>query len=261
MSTHKSSKTMGTPATKITDWTKVPDKELVTDIDDTDLVGDVKVQEKCRRLCAACDKEIWRAEKVRREAEEQEQKHQVEEVEKHWKEEVRCQKEAEAEQDQEAEKARQAAAAEARKWQRADSEAQASRSWVNMSAVSTHMDVANGHLERIASMAQSNGWKMQCHYLLMEGLVGQQQLLLSKLVEITGAMESGGAKGTTEGAEELKELQGEGSGGQEETEGVPGGVLEGELEDALGNELEDDTGVEDGAGEEGQQSKGKEKAL
>ncbi|KAG6329302.1 hypothetical protein ID866_9787 [Astraeus odoratus] len=23
------------------------------------------------------------------------------------------------------------------------------------------MDVANGHLERIASMSQSNGWKMQ----------------------------------------------------------------------------------------------------
>ncbi|KAG6326258.1 hypothetical protein ID866_12830, partial [Astraeus odoratus] len=37
--------------------------------------------------------------------------------------------------------------------------------------VSTHMDVANGHLERIASMAQSNGQKMQWHFLLMEGLV------------------------------------------------------------------------------------------
>ncbi|KAG6326482.1 hypothetical protein ID866_12606, partial [Astraeus odoratus] len=33
------------------------------------------------------------------------------------------------------------------------------------------MDVANGHLERIASMAQSNGQKMQWHFLLMEGLV------------------------------------------------------------------------------------------
>ncbi|KAG6326479.1 hypothetical protein ID866_12611, partial [Astraeus odoratus] len=43
------------------------------------------------------------------------------------------------------------------------------------------MDMANSHLERIASTAQSNGQKMQCHYMLMEGLVGQQQLLLSKL--------------------------------------------------------------------------------
>ncbi|KAG6326059.1 hypothetical protein ID866_13030 [Astraeus odoratus] len=130
-------------------------------------------------------------------------------------------------------------------------------------AVSTHMDVANGHLERIASMAQSNGWKMQHHYMLMEGLVGQQQLLLSKLVKIAGAMESGGAKGTTKGAEEPQELQGEGSGGQEEAEGVPGGVLEGELEDLLGNELEDGTGAEDGTEEEAQKDKGKgkEKAL
>ncbi|KAG6325724.1 hypothetical protein ID866_13366 [Astraeus odoratus] len=132
-------------------------------------------------------------------------------------------------------------------------------------AVSSRMDVANSHLEKTASAAQSNGHKMQCHYMLMEGLVGQQQLLLSKLVEIMGAVESGGAKGTTEGAEEPQELRGEGSGGQEETEGVPGGVPEGEPEDALGNEPEDGAGVEDGTGEEGQQSqakgKCKEKAL
>ncbi|KAG6327822.1 hypothetical protein ID866_11267 [Astraeus odoratus] len=73
-------------------------------------------------------------------------------------------------------------------------------------AVSSCMDVANGHLEQIASVAQSNSCKMQQHYMLMEGLVGQQQLLLSRLVKIAGAMESGGAKGTTEGAEEPQEL-------------------------------------------------------
>ncbi|KAG6330910.1 hypothetical protein ID866_8177 [Astraeus odoratus] len=33
------------------------------------------------------------------------------------------------------------------------------------------MDVANGHLERIASTAQSNRRKIQWHHL-MEGLVG-----------------------------------------------------------------------------------------
>ncbi|KAG6326959.1 hypothetical protein ID866_12130 [Astraeus odoratus] len=30
------------------------------------------------------------------------------------------------------------------------------------------MDVVNGHLERIASAAHSNGCKMQHHYMLME---------------------------------------------------------------------------------------------
>ncbi|KAG6331531.1 hypothetical protein ID866_7558 [Astraeus odoratus] len=34
------------------------------------------------------------------------------------------------------------------------------------------MDVANGHLDRIASTVQSNGHKMQWHYIFMEGLVG-----------------------------------------------------------------------------------------
>ncbi|KAG6326566.1 hypothetical protein ID866_12523 [Astraeus odoratus] len=244
MSMCKSSMITGAPAKKIVNWTKVPDEELATDIDNTDSVGDVKVEE---------------AEKCRKE------------------EEKRCQREAEAEQKREAEKRRQGAstAAEARKQQQADSEAQGAgesleeitdQRWGELiQAVSSCMDVANGHLEKTASMAQSNSHKMQCHYMLMEGLVGQQQLLLSKLVEIVGAVESGGAKGTIEGAEELQEPQGEGSGGQEETEGVPGGVPEGEPEDAPGNEPEDGAGAEDGTGEEGQQSqakgKGKEKAL
>ncbi|KAG6327349.1 hypothetical protein ID866_11739 [Astraeus odoratus] len=107
------------------------------------------------------------------------------------------------------------------------------------------MDVANGHLEWIASVAQSNGCKVQWHHLLMKGLVGQQQ--------------------DPEELKEPQEMQGEGSGGQEETKGVPGGAPGDEPENALGNELENGTGVEDGAGEEGQQSqakgKGKEKAL
>ncbi|KAG6327445.1 hypothetical protein ID866_11643 [Astraeus odoratus] len=103
------------------------------------------------------------------------------------------------------------------------------------------MDIANGHLEWIASTAQSNGCKMQQHHPLMEGLVGQQQEL-----------------------KELQEMQGEGSGGQEETEGVPGGALEGEPEDVLGNEPGNGTGVEDGTEEEAQRKvkgKGKDKAL
>ncbi|KAG6326966.1 hypothetical protein ID866_12123, partial [Astraeus odoratus] len=256
MSMHKSSMTTGALAVKIMDWTKVPDEELVTDIDDMDL---------------------------------------AEEAEKHQKEEEeRQQKEAEAEQKWKDEERKQAAAAEARKWQQADSEAQAkercewpevemmasragmlpqggehkkqakkaandndNNKWGELiQAVSTHMDMANSHLERIASAAQSNGRKMQRHYMLMEGLVGQQQVLLSKLVEITSAAGSGGSKEVVEDQEELKELQGEESGGQEgDTEGVPGGAPEGEPEDALGNELEDGAGAEDGAGEEAQRDK------
>ncbi|KAG6327138.1 hypothetical protein ID866_11950, partial [Astraeus odoratus] len=105
-------------------WTKVLDEELVTDLDNTDSVGDVKAQEKHRRLCTARDAEIWRAEEVRQEAE---WKRQAEEAERRQKEEeARHQREAEAEKKQEAEKRKQAAAAEARKWQHADSEAQAS---------------------------------------------------------------------------------------------------------------------------------------
>ncbi|KAG6327100.1 hypothetical protein ID866_11989 [Astraeus odoratus] len=342
MSTPKSSTITGALATKTVNWTEVPDEELATNIDDMDSVGNAKAREKRRRLCAARDAEIWRAEEARQEAE---WKHQAEEVERRRKEEeARHQREAEAEKKHEAKKRKQATAAEARKRQWVDSEAQASGSWANTSvscakakercewleiglmasraamsprggeckkqakkvanededkddeiiilsgwktkwqgggktleeitdrwwgkliqAVSTCMDVANGHLEQIASTVQSNGCKVQQHHLLMEGLVGQQQVLLSKLVEMAGATGSGGAKGTTEGQEGLKELRGEGSGGQEETEGVPGGVLEGEPEDALGNEPEDGAGLEDGTETEGQQSKtkgkGKEKAL
>ncbi|KAG6326975.1 hypothetical protein ID866_12114 [Astraeus odoratus] len=360
MSTCKSSTVTGAPAEKSIDWMKVPDEELVTDIDDTDSVGDAKAWEKRRRLCAARDAEIRRAEEVRREAE---RKRQAEEAEKCWKEEEeRRQREAEAEQKWEAEKAKRAAAAEARKRQRADSEAQASGSRTNTSvcircarlrlscvipagvkkrsacgscakakercewpevemtasragasprggerkkrakkaaddddddeivvlsgqktkrqgggktleeisdrrwgeliqAVSTRMDVASGHLEKLASVAQSNGRKMQWHYMLMEGLVGQQQVLLSKLVEIANAAGSGGAR---EVVEDTEETQGEGSGGQDgDTEGASGGAPEGEPEDLPGNEPEDGAGAEDGAGEEAQKDrgKGKEKAL
>ncbi|KAG6327102.1 hypothetical protein ID866_11987 [Astraeus odoratus] len=56
------------------------------------------------------------------------------------------------------------------------------------------MDVANGHLEKIAGASQSNGQKTQHHYMLMEGLVGQQQMLLSRLVKIVSATGSGGAR-------------------------------------------------------------------
>ncbi|KAG6328117.1 hypothetical protein ID866_10971 [Astraeus odoratus] len=257
MSMHKSSMIMGTLAVKITDWTKVPDDELVTDINNMDLVGNVKAWEKHRRLCVVHDAEIWRAEEAVKSG-------------LLWTN-------------------SEAAAAEARKQQWVDSEAQVSKSWASMStcirctrlgltciiptrvkkhlacrsctkakeqcgeckkwvkkaanddndnnkivilsgwktkwqgggktlkeisdqrwgeliqAVSTCMDMANGHLERIASMAQSNGQKMQCHYMLMEGLVGQQQMLLSKLVEMASATGSGGAKEVAEGQEELQE--------------------------------------------------------
>ncbi|KAG6326104.1 hypothetical protein ID866_12985 [Astraeus odoratus] len=107
---------------------------------------------------------------------------------------------------------------------------------------------------------------MQCHYMLMEGLVGQQQVLLSKLVEITSTAGSEGSKEVIEDQEEPKEPQGEELGGQEgETEGVPGGVPEEEPEYTPGKELENGTGAEDGTETDGQQSKakckGKEKVL
>ncbi|KAG6329233.1 hypothetical protein ID866_9856, partial [Astraeus odoratus] len=133
------------------------------------------------------------------------------------------------------------------------------RQWGELiQVVSTCMDVANGHLEQIASTAQSNSCKVQWDHLLMEGLVGQQQVLLSKLVEVAGAAGSGGAREVVEDPEEPKgphRMQGEGSGGQEETEGVSGGVPEDEPEDVLGNELENGTGVEDGTEEEPQKDK------
>ncbi|KAG6327455.1 hypothetical protein ID866_11632 [Astraeus odoratus] len=107
---------------------------------------------------------------------------------------------------------------------------------------------------------------MQCHYMLMEGLVGQQQVLLSKLVEIASTAGSGGSKKVIEDPEVLQEVQGGESGGQEdETEGVPGEGLGGALEDVLGEEPENSAGAEDGTGEEGQENKakdkGKQKAL
>ncbi|KAG6328414.1 hypothetical protein ID866_10675 [Astraeus odoratus] len=120
------------------------------------------------------------------------------------------------------------------------------------------MDVANGHLERIASMSQSNSQKMQQHCLLMEGLVGQQQLLVSKLVEMVSATGSGRAKEVIREPEEPHEPQGEGSGGQEGTEDVPGKGLGNVPE----NELENGAGVEDGTEEDGQKKdKGKQKAI
>ncbi|KAG6327136.1 hypothetical protein ID866_11953 [Astraeus odoratus] len=289
----KSSTVTGALAEKSTDWTKVPDEELVTNLDDMDL---------------------------------------AEEVERHWKEEEeRWQQEAEAEQKWEAKKANcccsgQKAAAgqfrgsgkqkpgecilgvkkrlacrwctKAKEWcewlevemlvSRAGTSPQGRehRKWVKKVADNNDDDeivilsgqktkwqggsetleeITNSHLEKIVSMAQSNRQKMQCHYMLMEGLVGQQQVLLSKLVEIASAAGSGGSKEVIEDQEELKEAQREESEGQEgDTEGVPGEVPEGELEDVLGNELEDGAGVEDGAGEEAQKKdkgKGKEKAL
>ncbi|KAG6327711.1 hypothetical protein ID866_11378 [Astraeus odoratus] len=280
MSMRKSSMTTGAPAEKSIDWMKVPDEELTTDIDNMDLVEEA---EKCQK-----------------------------------EEEARHQREAEAEQKQKDEERKQATAAEARKWQHADSEAQASGSWMNastcircaklwlscvipvgikkrsacgscmkakerckwpeveMTASRVGTSPRGGehkkwvkkvadededdkivilsswktkcHLEQIASTAQSSGHKMQWHYLLMEGLVGQQQVLLSKLVKVAGAAGLGRAKEVIRQSEELQEL-----------------VPEDELEDALGNEPENGAGVEDGTETEGQQSKtkgkGKEKAL
>ncbi|KAG6329668.1 hypothetical protein ID866_9419 [Astraeus odoratus] len=89
-------------------------------------------------------------------------------------------------------------------------------------------------------------------------------MLISKLVKILGAAGSERGKEVVRGSEELQEMQGEGLGGQEETEGIPGGVPEDEPEDVLANELEDGTGAEDGIKEEAQKKdkgKGKEKTL
>ncbi|KAG6327486.1 hypothetical protein ID866_11602 [Astraeus odoratus] len=209
---------MGTPAVKITDWTKVPDEELVTNLDDTDLVK-------------------W--------------KHQVEEVEKCQKEEeVRQQKEAEEKWKQEAKERKQVAAAEAKKWQWADSEMCEAgffmhhtnwgqeafgmaamlpqggerKKWVKKVANDDDDDEivilsdqktkqqGGGKMlkeisdnERLVSVAQSNGCKMQWHHLLMEGLVGQQQLLVSKLVEMASTAGSGRAKEVIKDPEEPQE--------------------------------------------------------
>ncbi|KAG6329057.1 hypothetical protein ID866_10032 [Astraeus odoratus] len=68
------------------------------------------------------------------------------------------------------------------------------------------MDVANGHLERIVSAVWSNSCKMQWHHLLMEELVGQQQLLVLKLVKIASTTGSGGVREVIKDQEELQEL-------------------------------------------------------
>ncbi|KAG6329050.1 hypothetical protein ID866_10039 [Astraeus odoratus] len=124
------------------------------------------------------------------------------------------------------------------------------------------MDVANSHPEKIASTAQNNGCKMQCHYMLMEGLVGQQQMLLSRLVEIMSAAGSEGSKEVIKDQKEPQKMQGGELGGQEEIQVILGGVLGDKLEDVLGNELENGTGVKDSAGGNGQEKdKGKQKAI
>ncbi|KAG6327078.1 hypothetical protein ID866_12011 [Astraeus odoratus] len=252
MSTRKSSMIAGALAEKSIDWTKVPDEELATNINNTD---------------------------------------SAEEAEKCWKEEeARHQREAEAEQKWEAEKVKRAAAAGARKQQQADSEAQVSGSWatgvkkrsacgscmkakewcewpkVEMTASRARMSPRGGEHKKWAKKVankddedESNRRKMQQHYMLMEGLVGQQQMLLFKLVKMASDAGSGRAKEVVKGQEEPQEPQGEGSGGQEETEGVPGGVPGNELGNALGNELENGTGAEDGTEEEAQKDKGKGK--
>ncbi|KAG6327320.1 hypothetical protein ID866_11771 [Astraeus odoratus] len=96
----------------------------------------------------------------------------------------------------------------------------------------------------------------------MEGQVGQQQLLVSKLVEMVGAAESGGAKEVTEGQEELKEPQGEGLGGQDgDTEGVPGGAPEDALEDVPGEELDNGAGPEDGTETEASRARARKRPF
>ncbi|KAG6326965.1 hypothetical protein ID866_12124 [Astraeus odoratus] len=308
MSTCKSSMTTGTPAVKVVNWTKVPDEELATDIDDMD--SRYRGQRKCiKRQRSENRSARWKrqknAGKKRRRGNREKQRQsrsrklrrldepllqrpengsgliqrprQVEAgipagIKKRlacglcakakerckWPEvEMMVSRAGMSPQGRECKKQVKKVADEDN-----DDEIIVLSSWKTkqQGGVSTHMDIANGHLEKIAITAQSNRQKMQCHYMLMEGLVGQQQVLLSKLVEIMSTAGSGGSKEVIEDQEELKELQGEELGGQEgDTEGVPGGAPEGEPEDVPGNELED------GAGVEGQQSqakgKGKEKAL
>ncbi|KAG6328217.1 hypothetical protein ID866_10872 [Astraeus odoratus] len=236
MSMCKSSMVMGTLAEKSIDWTKVPDEELATDIDDMDSRYKGPKRHNKRLNGSARWKRQKNAGRRRRRGVRGKQK-------------------------QEAKKARQgaSAAAEARKWQQADSEAQASRSWMNVSAC------VSGHQEKVSVWVMHEGQRVIQWPPGEDRLVGQQQVLLSKLVEIASTAGSRGSKEVIEDQEELKEPQGEESGGQEgDTEGVPGGVPEGELEDVLGNEPEDGTGAEDGTGEEAQKKdkgKGKEKAL
>ncbi|KAG6326273.1 hypothetical protein ID866_12816, partial [Astraeus odoratus] len=250
MSTRKSSTVTGTPAEKSINWTKVPDEELATDIDDADSVGDAKAQEKRRRMRAARDAEIRRAEEARQEAE---RKRQAEEAEKRGRRRRRgvrgkqkqsrsgngrprrgsepllqrpesssgqiwrprraearrtpgvkkrsacgscakakercewpevemsasragtsprggeCKKQAKKADDEDDED--EIIVLSGRKTKRQGGgellEEIIDRRWGELiQAVSSRMDVANGHLERIASAAQSNGRKMQRHYML-----------------------------------------------------------------------------------------------
>ncbi|KAG6328151.1 hypothetical protein ID866_10939 [Astraeus odoratus] len=198
MSMCKSSMIMGALATKVVDWMKVPDEELATDINNMDLVGNVKAQEKQRQMTAMSPRDGQKKKQAKKAADDN--KDDVIVILSGWK-------------------TKQQGGGKLLK--------EITDQWWGelIQAVSTHMDVANGHLEWIVSTAQSNGWKMQWHFLLMEGLVGQQQLLVLKLVEMVSTAGSGRAKEVIEDQGELQEPQGGESGGQEEIQGVPGGVL------------------------------------
>ncbi|KAG6327217.1 hypothetical protein ID866_11872 [Astraeus odoratus] len=291
MSTCKSSMTTGTPAVKTVDWTRVPDEELATDIDDSD----------SREAEAEQKRE---AEEAKRAAAAEARKQQQTDSEaqasgswanasvcirctrlrlscvipagiksrlacrlcmkaKEWCEwpEVEmtasragtspqggeCKKQAKkvADEDDDDEVVILSGQKTKQKGGSKSLEEITDQQWGELvQVVSTRMDVANGHLERIAS---------------------QQQVLLLKLVEVAGATGLGRAKEVVRRSEEPQELQGEELGAQEgETEGVPGGALEGEPEYVLGEEPENGAGVEDGTGEEAQKKdkgKGKGKAT
>ncbi|KAG6327088.1 hypothetical protein ID866_12001 [Astraeus odoratus] len=286
MSMHKSSTITGALAKKIVNWTKVLDEELATDIDDTDSAEEA---EKCwkeeeRQQKEAEAEQKWKDEERKRGASTAAEARKRQRVCKtgafmphtNGGQEMfsvrvvregqgmlagtsprggECKKRVKkvADEDEDEDDKIIVLSGWKTKWQGGGEmlEEITDRQWGELiQAVSSHMDVANSHLEKIASAVQSNGHKVQWHHLLMEGLVGQQQVLLSKLVEMAGAAGSGGAKGTTEGQEEPKEPQGEESGGQDgKTEGAPG------------------EGLGDGTGGGGPESKakdkgkGKEKAL
>ncbi|KAG6329383.1 hypothetical protein ID866_9706 [Astraeus odoratus] len=301
MSMCKSSMTTGTPAMKVVDWMKVVDEELATDIDNTD--SRYREQGRCdkrqrskngsarqkrqknagrrrssdRRKQRRSGNEKLRRQTAAAEAKKWQQMHEAgifmchtDQGQEAFGMQVGREKRKQVKQtaDNDDDNEIVILSGQKTRWQGSGEtlEEITNQQWGELiQVVSTCMDVANGHLEKIVSVAQSNSCKMQWHYMLMEGLMGQQQLLLSRLVEIAGAMESGGAKGTTEGQEGPKELQGEELGGQEgETEGALGEGLGGALENAPGDELGNGTGVEDGVREEAQRmdkGKGKEKAL
>ncbi|KAG6327045.1 hypothetical protein ID866_12044 [Astraeus odoratus] len=222
MSTCKSSTTMGALAVKTVNWTKVLDEELVTDIDDTDLVEEVEQCQKDKevRHQREAEEQKWEAEKVKQAtaAEARKQQQADSEVQVHktmaelhhtsghqekvgmWimcedqgegRERKKRMKKADGDDDDEVvilsgQKTKQQGGGKSLK-------EISDQQWGELiQAVSSRMDIANSHLEKIVSVAQSNGWKMQWHFLLMEGLVSQQQMLVSKLVKIAGAAGSGG---------------------------------------------------------------------